>query len=470
MSKVLISKEKLDTLSETIKIKSNKTNNLTIDEMSDAVLNITSGDSSINGLIKNYKVHAGENISAGDFVEFAHAVSDILQEKNLRTLSNGVLIGNNKVFVVGQYYDGTSYYLYGTIVEINGTTMTATGSILHSVDNTSFYCASCILLENGKVFIPYSCGSNKYLYGTIVEINGTTMTATNATLNETANICYNNYPTCVLLENNKVFIAHSSSSSRYLYGTIVEINGTTMTATYTTQISTTSHLAYYPGQIIKLASNRVFIPASNGSGSNKYLYGIIVTINGGTMACSTKSLGIVSYDFITPRCVLLENNKIFVAYSNSTTSGTGELHGIIVVVDGTTMTPTSQRLNMHSGSTKGSPCCVLLENNKVLIAHAYGVFYRLYGTMVEINGTTMTAKTVPLNETDNTANNIPDIILLENNKAFIVHNHRSTGYLYGTIFETDKPFVKKYQKNIDGVANTSGGEGENLLVYVPNVQ
>ena len=56
------------------------------------------------------------------------------------------------------------------------------------------------------------------------------MVATTVKLNGNSYSCYET-PSCILLENNKVFIAHSYGSNRYLYGTIVEINGTEMIAT-----------------------------------------------------------------------------------------------------------------------------------------------------------------------------------------------------------------------------------------------
>ena len=45
------------------------------------------------------------------------------------------------------------------------------------------------------------------------------MTATLVQLNSNINSCYKG-PSCILLEEGKVFIAHPYSSSYYLYGTI----------------------------------------------------------------------------------------------------------------------------------------------------------------------------------------------------------------------------------------------------------
>ena len=261
-------------------------------------IEVPSGGLEINGLIKEYQVLAGENVNAGDFVEYINNVYKAL--------------------------NSTSY--------------------------SSYWTPSCILLENNKVFIAHAYNSVYYLYGTIVEINGTTMTATTNELRRIRNSDGN--WACILLKNNKVLIIYATSGVPY--GTIVEIDGTTMTAT-TTQLSDVK---------------------------------------------STRFCGF-----------LLEPNKVFIAhdYTNE-----GYLYGTIVEIDGTTITPTTNELNLETNSSCNGPSCILLEQNKVFIAHSYG----------------------------------------------------SNRYLGGTIYFGSK--VKPYEKTISGVAKQSGVGGDTIQVYVPN--
>ena len=132
------------------------------------------------------------------------------------------------------------------------------------------------------------------------------------------------------------------------------------------------------------------------------------------------------------------------------------------------MTATTTKLNSTSQSCNDTPNCILLENNKVFIAHQYDINSRyLYETIVQINGTTMTATTTQLNSTPYSCYYGPSCILLENNKVFIAHSYSTTYYLYGTIF-FNNPYVSPYNSTINGIAKTSGASGETIEVYVPN--
>ena len=101
-------------------------------------LNVNNGVN-IKGVIEEYTVAAGENISAGDFVSF---VNDH---------------GSNTSIVNNSYYEG--------------------------------YVISAVALSESKVFIAHSrstsSGSittNQYLYAVVCTINGTTITAETDTL------------------------------------------------------------------------------------------------------------------------------------------------------------------------------------------------------------------------------------------------------------------------------------------------
>ena len=223
-------------------------------------------DFEINGIIKQYQVLAGENISAGDFVE---TINNSFSK--LFHMGNGcyeppscVLLEKNKVFIA--HANDVNHYLYGTIVTFDGTTMTATSQELFSYDYGSRFAPSCVLLENNKVFIAHSSNysSALSLFGTIVTINGTTMTHNTAQLDANQYSC-RAAPSCILLENNKVFIAHPYGDNYYLYGTIVTIDGTTMTAT-SVQLNSDSKSCYnrQPSCIL-LEKNKVFITHPYGN-------------------------------------------------------------------------------------------------------------------------------------------------------------------------------------------------------------
>jgi hypothetical protein len=429
---------------------------------------------SINGIIAAYKVDAGENISAGDFVSFVNKALSIAN--SCSSAPSAILLETNKVFIAHSY--GSDRYLYGTIVTIDGTTMTPVTTQLSAVTNSCYYAPSAILLEDNKVFIAHAYdSSNRYLYGTIITISGTTMTPVTTQLSAVTYSCYF-APSAILLEDNKVFIAHVYTfGDYYLYGTIVTINGTMMTPV-TTRLSTVTNSCRYSPSAILLETNKVFI--AHTYDTSRYLYGTIVTIDGTTMTPVTTQLSAVTYScYFAPSAILLETNKVFIAHSYTSDR---YLYGTIVTINGTMMTPVTTRLSTVTNSCRYSPSAILLEDNKVFIAHVYSNNYYLYGTIVTINGTTMTAVTTQLSAVTYSCYHEPSAILLEDNKVFIAHAYTSSDqYLYGTIITIDgttiavtsestvKEHVKKDLVTPKGVAAQSGAAGDTINCYTPPV-
>ena len=419
-----------------------------------------SGGFEINGLIEEYKVIVGEKINAGDFVEFVNSVNKILDgtQNSCYTGAFAILLEENKVFIT--YGNSSSYYLYGTIVEIDGLTMTVTTTQLSSTSNSCRSTPACVLLEPNKVFIAHSYSSNSYLYGTIVEINGLEMTPTTTQLSSTSNSCYNVSPACVLLEPNKVFIAHSYSSNSYLYGTIVEINGLEMTATS----KDTNKKNYVGTSCVLLEPNKVFIAYTEAS--NKILSGAILTINGTTMTLA-KNQSLSTFVYNQPKVLLLEPNKVFIASNHTSTYS---LLGTIVEINGTTMTPTTTQLTTANYSSYSRIDCILLEPNKIFLTRkdSSDISGVLSGAIIEINGTEMTINSFIINGNKNAVYENNSCILLEPNKIFITYGDGNTNYrhLYGTLYIGEH--AKQTTDKINGVAKTSGTEGQTIQVYVPN--
>ena len=410
----------------------------------------------INGIIKQYKVVAGENISAGDFVEYCNYISSQINSGNkcCYYTPSCVLLDTNKVFIA---YSNYNYYLFGTIVEFDGIEINVIATQTLGAAYSCKISPSCVLVDTNKVFIAHSYDVS-ILCGTIVEISGTTMTATFGALSSETYSAINVLH-CVLLETNKVFIAHNyGDSNRYLYGTIVEISGTTMTAT-TQILNSTSKSCYTGGSCILLEANKVFI-AHNYS-SSLHLYGTIVEISGTTMtATSTKIDGSSNACQISPSCILLETNKVFIAYCYWSDY---KLSGAIVTIDGTTMTATTKILNNNAQSGRPISQLALLQNNKVVICHGANT-YKLAQTIVTIDGTTMTVESSK--QTDMLTYKLGGLFIVDENTTLVFHSITASYYLQATFF-TDG-YVKPYERKILGIALTNGAGGDAIDVVVPD--
>ena len=274
----------------------------------------------------------------------------------------------------------------------------------------------------------------------------------------------------IQLTDNKVFIAHSYSSS-YLYGMIVTINeDNSITVGTDTSLSTT----YGTGReisAIQLTDNKVFI--AHRCSDDFSLYGMIVTINEGnsiTVGTDT-SLRAASGIGRKISAIQLTDNKVFIAHSYSSNH---YLYGMIVTInEGNSITVGTNTLLSTTEYSGREISAIQLTDNKVFIAHSYSSDdFSLYGMIVTINedNSINVGTDTSLSTTSGTGSTI-SAIQLTDNKVFIAHSYSSNHYLYGISLDNLLTIDKASNKfaNILGVSNTSGTEGQTVQVYVPSI-
>lgn len=466
--KYIIDEDTLVGIGDAIRSKKGMSGKIPLPNFKPLIESITSGGSGsiINGNVETYDCL--EDIAIGDFV-------DKINNKNKQLISatNGsryaascVLLEENLVFIAHSY--GSSRQLYGAIVEINGTDIRLVRTTaLNTTSNCCYEAPSCVLLEENKVFIAYQYTSSKLLYGTIVTINPSNSyyisTTATVELNSDASSCM--YPpSCTLVEPNKVFIAHSYGSSKYLYGTIVEIDGNTMTPT-TAQLNSNANSSYYAPSCVSIGDNKVIIAHSY----NRYLYVTRVTIDGTTMTAGIMSSSSTKNScYLAPSCILLEPNIVFVAHSYSSSR---HLYGTKFDFSQTAAKSSTYTIFTAENCCYAVPSCAVMNQNKVFIAYQYLADKCLRGIKVEVGETFETTHiTFYKNVIDIEAscNTPPCCVPIGNDKVFIAHSYLADNMLYGTLY-----FGSKIQKTIsistNGVAKTGGTAGETIEVYVPNV-
>ena len=450
------------------------------------------GGTGIQGIIENYYVYAGSNVSAGDLVEYINGIASQTTETSVDTqLSSiektgsaisAIKLDDSRIFIAHSY--GKNYHLYGMIVSINGDIIT-TGTDTELVTRT--YAGTTIsteLLSDGRIFIAHSRDGDEnyhYLYGIIVTINGTAITH-GADIALSYNTATGNSISTQLLPNGNIFIAHSlntNSGGYYLYGMIVTINGDIITTGTDTKIVDVT----YTSNVIStelLSSGNIFIAHSRGTGYD--LYGIVVTVsetnvivNGSDTVLST--IDYTGWDISTE---ILSNDNILVTHSSGRDSIGLDLNinGIIVVVNGTNITKgTDTVLKTATGYVSRSISSQLLQNGNVFIACP--VFNNktqyLLGMIAIINNTSIVVGTDVILIT-----NIWDTVpvsteLLSDGRIFISHGYSNKYYLSAQIFwideennvPTNQIKVQTYEQQVrpatsskfDGVAKTSGVGG-----------
>ena len=136
----------------------------------------------INGIIKDYHAYAGENISAGDLVEYINGIGGQTTETSALTTLNGtkytgypiksLKLDENRVFITHGVSSSRANecYLYGMVVTIEGATITVGTDMQLSTEKLTGYRVSLQLLENGNIFIAHAYSTSYYLKAMLLKV------------------------------------------------------------------------------------------------------------------------------------------------------------------------------------------------------------------------------------------------------------------------------------------------------------
>ena len=443
-----------------------------------------SGGLDINGIIEDYYVYAGENVNAGDFVEFINGIAGSASEAGVDTQlctdTNTAYIGrisaveltDGNVFIAHSY--GTSYYLYGVVAKIEGATITVgTDTVIYQRSYAGSY-ISAVALENNRVFIARSQDVNLYLYGSLCSVNGTTITV-DASKELNGGSKAGNAVSATPLTNGDIFVAHSYGTSYYLYGMVVTIDGNTITAG-TDKLITDSNGKAYAGARISaktFPNGKVFVAHSYTDTYN--VAGCICSVSGTTitmennviLADGTQDLA------VTLSLAILSDNKVFIAHTYGTKT---YLAGLVCTISGSTISAGTDYTNLVGTQYAGSALSAIpFSETQVCIVHSYGTSYKLNATYVTIDGTTVTRIGYPTLESESYSGRTISAIPLESGNVFIAHSHTDAYYLYGRLWgvTSDKKLTSNvttatYETQVkkattlpcNGVAKTSGTGGD----------
>ena len=445
----------------------------------------------INGIIKDYHVYAGENISAGDLVEFINGLSGYTSETTSDTVIRNsaydgfslyaVALDENRVFVV--HSNSSNYYLYGVVLTINNSKISkGTDTQLCTTANTGRIFVPR-RLSDGKIFIAYARVSNSYkLYGMLVTISGTTPAVLDdRTLSNKGNdgVGIDVTVTYDANGNEYIFVTHSALDYCRLYGIVCSIIKDSNTITYGTN---TELLGDYTGYVISTTPITYDNTACGGkyliahsSSSNYYLSAIVCTVVGTTITKGTDTQ--FSTESKTGNVISTEslsNGDVLVVHSDS-----GErVAAKVLSVVGTTITQKYQKDSLISAYYSGRTISTqLLENDRVFIAHTYGGSSKdyLHGVIITCTGTEITVGTDTVLSSADYSGYKTSSLLLDSVNIFIAHSYSANYHLYAQMWSVDEvnniPVnqvrIAQYETQVrkttttqfDGVAKTRGVGG-----------
>lgn len=107
---------------------------------------INTGGLNIHGIVEKYRVAAGGNVKAGDFVEFVNNYEDTFLSNDIyHKAISAVTLNESKVFVAYLVHSSENYTIHGIVYEINETEINARNEyyIRKFWKSSLFYFSSC---------------------------------------------------------------------------------------------------------------------------------------------------------------------------------------------------------------------------------------------------------------------------------------------------------------------------------------
>jgi len=174
----------------------------------------------LNGIIESYIAGPG-GMNAGDFAKYVnegHGTDTAINTSAAHTGNaiSAVALDSTHVFIAHSY--NSSYYLYGIVCTISGTTITVgTDTAINSSAHSGSAISAVALNASDVIIYHHAPSSTATLYYVDVSISGTTITV--GTDTQLVSDSYSGaYISAIPADSfGTIFVAHSYSSSYYLY-------------------------------------------------------------------------------------------------------------------------------------------------------------------------------------------------------------------------------------------------------------
>lgn len=425
------------------------------------------GNSTINGIINQYQVATGQNISVGDFVT---CVNDRIATDSQQIGSNLVVnskvcatqLDNERVFVT---YLTSTFQVYGVVCKISDTAIqTGTPTLITDIPMYSIF---AFTYSTDKVIVSCSENSNQIfailctIDGLSISISNTQSLITNISNFRNVNFAFVSYNSCLICFHYGLT----------LFGIVFTCNGSSFTVGQPTQIGGYTDSGNFSISICKIADNKMALFYDVGSNVN--LYGSICTISGTTI---TKG-GVETRLDNNPnsgyylKSVSIFDNLVLVVYPPRD----AETNVMAVNVSGTTLSLLKvNAISNENGSVVNSKI-IKTSNYTALIV--FGLSNSsgdaLYGTEISYDLDNGKFNILLANSL---LSNIPGSGFLNNLLLFgvgdvaIIHSN-AYKYLYFKSYHFAKDRIKAITSSSEiilGISKENKSQREKIKIYTPN--
>lgn len=419
------------------------------------------GGGGVYGVIREYKVNAGAEVYAGDFVEFVNKFAS--GEFSVRTslYMSACKLDNTRVLLT--YQDkSNSFQGKAVVLTMSGADITL-GETITFESEGAHHIASTLLSEN-RVLVVYAIADfNKAGRARILTINGTSISVGAFTkFDETASLL------AVSRMSDRHFLAEYRNDYK-MFGeaTALTIDGDTITASNAIQLGGTSSTA-------GITTTNLSNGKSLAVFSSILPYARVFSMDGTTLVAGSET-AIPGRDVRSASAVKLTDNKVLLAYSDGGTDSSRHGKAIILTVTGTTV---SYGANIVFNAAETLPIsAVALSESQVLVTYNdKSNSGRGTAILLSVEGTTITAGSKVVFADGNTT----DISVCAFSSGSVLVAYSDNGVsMYKSLninndsitvvneAETKGTFVQTATSNHHnvGVAKMGGAEGETIEVY-----
>lgn len=431
--------------------------------MGRARLNGQSG-SKINGIIEEYIVQAGENISAGDFVEFVSTNLTASVKTTVESSGNSVklvLLSSTKVLAITRDYYSPGY-TFARVLTISGSTITAGNKTAIVSESCSEF--EAIALGETKVIIAYARSAENSYYGAsrILTISGDTISSGAVVIFKAARPISTSI---IKISETSIFVNYCDySDSNKMKAQILTISGTTITLGAEQTISNANA---GDNSVALLSSNKVLLNYLMYINSYWYGYAVVLTISGTTISVGTTNVYDSTGKLLRVDNQLITDSLVLVGAQIGDNSGYTYPYVFTLNVSGSNITKGPQKI---TGNTYTWNSLTLRLLSPTVAIMAYGDYSSGMKNgrvcIISVDGSGISSVSNELIY-DNTG--IIDgisIVPLSSSKALVMYSN-SDLHTADSRFLTIDNFVKKSlsRRNIHGIAKTRGSAGETVKAF-----
>ena len=433
------------------------------------------------GTTETHTVYPGNTITMGDIVSI-YGNGDYEYRNDTLLVSNTtytptytptvVQMSANKAMII--YTASSNNSLYGALLTINED-YSITVSQAKYVDATtngsySWATPTAVRMSDTKLVVFYS-NSSYYLYGIVITVSGSTFSMGSPTLlNATANVAYLGSKCALKWSETQIVLCYSYTANYYAACSIITVSDLNLSMGNIAYETNYTNAMYNSAGgdaagLFKINSTTMALICANDN--NAYQHAFLFSISGATTAYNNYyQMDSDYYSGYGAGMIQLDDTHVLWIGAKSTSY---YLYARLYTFSSTTITCVTTQLSTTASISQGGVHICPLGNNKYLITHSYSS--NTYETVITATTSGVSVFKAPvlinnkftmLNPMSNTGYSSTDYDLL------IYRDSSNSNQVYGKVI-FHAPFVRSYAALAKvGVALQSGASGDAILVKVNN--